>query len=182
MELRERAAGIKLIVFDVDGVLTDGKIIIGTSGELFKSFDAHDGLGISLLRLAGIKTAVITGRNSQIVSLRSVELKIDEVYQGATNKLEALRDLQKKYAVDLNEIAYVGDDLMDIPVLESVGLACAVNNAVKEVKEAAHYIATKGGGNGAVRQIAELILTAKGKWAGIIASYTNQKPLEDTMQ
>lgn len=182
MELMARAAGIRLIVFDVDGVLTDGKIIIGGSGELFKSFDAHDGLGISLLRLAGIKTAVITGRTSQIVSLRSAELKIDEVYQGETNKLKALRDLQEKFAVALSEIAYVGDDLMDIPVLQNVGLACAVNNAAKEVKEAAHYIASKSGGNGAVRQIAELILTAQGKWSGIVASYADQKPLEDTVQ
>lgn len=182
MELTARSAGIKLIIFDVDGVLTDGKIIIGGSGELFKSFDAHDGLGISLLRLAGIKTAVITGRTSQIVNLRSAELKIDAVYQGETNKLKALCDLQKKYAVDLSEIAYVGDDLMDIPVLQSVGFACAVNNAVKEVKAVAHYIADKSGGNGGIRQIAEFILTAQGKWDGIIASYTSQKPLEDVTQ
>lgn len=177
-----RAARIKLIVFDVDGVLTDGKLLIGMEGELCKAFDAQDGFGITLLRLTGMKTAIITGRNSKIVALRAAELKIDQVVQGEKHKLRALCALAEMYRLTLEEIAYVGDDLMDIPAMQKVGLACAVDNAVQEVKQIAHFTAARPGGSGAVRQIAEMILKAQGKWEKIIFSYLHEKPLEDIAQ
>lgn len=182
MQAMERAARIRLIIFDVDGVMTDGKIMIGNQGELVKSFNAHDGLGIALLRLSGVKTAVITGRTSDIVRLRCGELSIDDVHQGEKDKVRALRVLQEKYQLKFEEIAYVGDDLMDIPVMQRVGFACAVKNAVREVKRTAHFISDYSGGGGGIRQIAELILSAQGKWDAVVASYINQKPLQDIAQ
>lgn len=182
MELKARAARIKMVVFDVDGVLTDGKIIIGNTGELYKSFDAQDGLGISLLRLAGLKTAIITGRSSEIVKLRAAELKIDALFQGARNKLAALRRLREAYAIADEEIAYVGDDLIDLAVMRRVGLACAVANAVDEVKAAAQYVASRKGGDGGVRQVAEAILKARGQWDEILSAYLEEKSVEAAAQ
>lgn len=182
MDAAERAKRIKLVAFDVDGVLTDGKIIIGSQGELYKSFDAHDGLGIALLRLSGVKTAIVTGRQSEIVERRGAELGIDKIYQGEKDKARVMRDLRRAYSLAAEEIAFVGDDLMDIPAMQLAGLACAVGSAAREVKEAAHFIADRNGGDGAVRQIAEMMLKAKGRWDGIISSYTQQKPLKDIAQ
>lgn len=182
MDCKARAARIKLVVFDVDGVLTDGKIVIGNTGELCKRFDAQDGLGISLLKLAGLKTAIITGRSSEIVKLRAAELRIDALFQGAKNKLAALRRLREAYSLSDEEIAYVGDDLIDLPVLRRVGFACAVANAVEEVKEAAHYVASRRGGDGGVRQIAEMLLKERGQWEEILAAYLEEKSLEAAAQ
>lgn len=182
MNALDRASKIKLIIFDVDGVLTDGKLIFSANGELFKSFHAQDGLGISLLHKARIKTAIITGRTSDIVKFRSEELKITDVYQGAKNKVNAFEELKKKYALEFDEIAYVGDDLIDLPIMIKVGLACAVHNAVAEVKNIAHYASKADGGNGAVREIAEFILKAQNKWDDIVLAYTNQKPLKEIQQ
>lgn len=182
MHFSQRAKTIKMIIFDVDGVMTDGKILIGSQGELCKSFDAQDGLGITLLRLNGIIPAIITGRESSIVRTRANELKIEDVFQGAKNKREALALLQKKYHLSLSEIAYVGDDLIDIPVMQSVGFACAVDNARPEVKGIAHFVSDQQGGNGAIRQIAELILQAQGKWENVILSYFVEKQPKDIAQ
>lgn len=182
MDFEARAARIQWVVFDVDGVLTDGKIVIGNAGELCKRFDVQDGLGISLLRLAGLKTAIITGRSSEIVRRRAAELKIDALYQGARNKLAALRALRETHGLTDEAIAFVGDDLIDLAVLRRVGLACAVANAVDEVKAAAHYVAARKGGDGGVRQIAEAILKARGQWEAILAAYLEEKSLEAATQ
>ena len=182
MNALARASKIKLIIFDVDGVLTDGKLIFSADGELFKSFHAQDGLGISLLHKAGIKTAIITGRTSDIVKFRSKELNITDVYQGAKNKVNAFEELKEKYALALDEIAYVGDDLIDLPIMIKVGLACAVHNAVMDVKTRSHYISEAAGGNGAVREISELILKAQDKWDDIVLSYLQLKPIEGIQQ
>lgn len=170
-ELAKRAKEIQMIVFDVDGVLTGGQIIFGQDGEVMKIFYAQDGLGIAAAHSQGLKTAIITARQSNIVRLRCEELKVTEIYQGAANKVEGLRELLKKYPIDVRQVAYVGDDLNDLPILCQVGLACAVGNAVSEVKACAHYIAEKQGGQGAVREIIEMILKAQGKWQDVVELY-----------
>ncbi len=171
MDKKIRGQNIKLIVLDVDGVLTSGQLIFGNEGELMKMFHAQDGLGISVAHNAGLKIAIITGRKSQMVELRSAELRIADVYQGKSSKVEALHELMAKYNLTLEEIAYVGDDLNDLPVLLRVGLPCAVANAAPEVKEHAHFVTEKSGGNGAVREVIEYILKAQGKWQDIINGY-----------
>jgi 3-deoxy-D-manno-octulosonate 8-phosphate phosphatase (KDO 8-P phosphatase) len=165
------AKKIKLIIFDVDGVLTGGHIIFGTEGEAVKEFYAQDGLGISLAHKAGLKTAIITGRESEMVRRRGAELKIGDVYQGAMDKVTALQELVTKHALTLEQIAYVGDDINDLPVMIQIGLPCAVANAVPEVKAIAKYVAGRQGGNGAVREVIEHILKAQGLWEGLIADY-----------
>lgn len=159
--MEQRLAGIKLVGFDVDGVLTNGEIIYTDSGEEIKIFNAKDGQGINLLSKKGFITAIITARQSSIVDKRAADLGITEVFQGAKNKFEALKVLMDKYNVDLSQIAYVGDDLPDICVLERVGLACCPVDAVDEVKKICHFVSDKEGGKGAVRQITDLILSAR---------------------
>ena len=182
LDLIERAKKIKLLILDVDGVMTDGTLLIGPSGELCKNFHAQDGLGITLSKKFGLKTAIITGRTSEMVEFRANELKVDALYQGQRNKLNALIKLQKQFNVNLNEIAYVGDDLIDLPILTKVGLACAVQNAVLEVKAHSHYITEASGGHGAVRQVIEMILRAQGFWDQIVSDYIQAKPFEDIEQ
>lgn len=165
------AANIKLLILDVDGVLTSGQIIFGPEGELMKKFHAQDGMGITLAQKAGLHIGIITGRESQMVTLRSAELGIRDVYQGAMSKIQALAELMANYHVTANEIAYLGDDLNDLPVMVRVGLPCAVANAVLEVKEHAKVVTKQAGGNGAVREIIEYILKAQGKWETILAGY-----------
>ena len=162
---------IKLVVLDVDGVLTSGQIIFGRDGELMNKFHAHDGLGITLAHKAGLHIAIITGRESQMVKLRSTELNIKDVYQGAMNKTQALAELMVKYDLTLDQVAYVGDDLNDLPVMIRVGLPCAVANAAPEVKQYAQLVTNQAGGNGAVREVIEYILKAQGKWDSIINAY-----------
>lgn len=171
MGIGVRAKHIKLLILDVDGVLTDGHIIFGRDGELMKNFHSQDGLGITAAHKAGLKTAIITGRESQIVQLRSSELKIMDVYQGAMNKVEALAALLEKYKLNVEEVAYVGDDLIDLPVMVQVGLSCAVANAVEEVKKHAHLVTSHRGGQGAVREVVEFILKSQGKWDDIVNAY-----------
>lgn len=182
MDFAQRAKRVKMIVFDVDGVLTDGKILIGGQGEICKAFDAQDGLGVTLLRQNGIIPAIITGRHSKIVETRAMELKIEDVFQGVKQKRQALESLREKYGLSLAEIAYVGDDLIDIPAMQAVGLACAVENARPEVKGIAHFVSDKKGGDGAVRQVAELLLKAQEKWENVIFSYFNKKTPQDVAQ
>jgi 3-deoxy-D-manno-octulosonate 8-phosphate phosphatase (KDO 8-P phosphatase) len=167
----EAAKRIKLVIFDVDGVLTNGQIVIGQSGEAVKQFHAQDGQGITLAHQAGLKTAIITGRESRIVYFRSMELKITDIYQGISNKIEAFNSLMQKYQLAPHEVCYVGDDLNDLPVMIQVGLACAVANAVPEVKAHAGFIATHCGGQGAVREVIEFILKAQQKWDSLVNSY-----------
>ena len=161
----EKAAQIiKLLVLDVDGVMTDGSIYLDAEQELFKSFNAKDGMGISCAIRCGLQVAIITGRCSPIIRRRARELGIVEVCENVKEKRSALAELLQKYNLSLNETAYVGDDLNDLPVLTQVGLACAPADAVAEKK----------GGGGAVRQITEFILNARGDWDKIVNSYLQE--------
>lgn len=179
--MNERIKRVRMLILDVDGVLTNGQIFFGNEGELFKQFNVQDGMGISLFRQAGHKVAVITGRTSDIVSLRSAELKIDDVYQGSMSKKAALADLLAKHDLAADEVCYIGDDFIDIPVMNRVGLPCAVANAVAEVKETAVYVSEKEGGRGAVREIVEMILKTQGHWNALVAKYRDDAP-EGTAQ
>ena len=172
MEAGILARRIKILVFDVDGVFTAGQIFIGASGELMKAFHVQDGLGITLLHKAGLKTAVITGRESEIVLRRAAELAIYDVYQAVKDKVRTLDEILQKHSLSYEEACFVGDDLNDLAVMRKVGLACAVPNAAAEVKEAAHYIAGREGGNGAIRDVVEFVLKKQGKWEAIIQSYS----------
>lgn len=163
--MKEKLAGIKLVAFDVDGVLTNGEIIYTESGEEIKIFNAKDGQGIDLLNKQGYITAIITARQTPIVDKRAQDLKIPEVHQGAKNKFEIIKLLMNKYNVALSEIAYVGDDLPDVCVLERVGFACCPSDAVEEVKHICHFISKYQGGKGAVREITDLIRTTAPKTA-----------------
>jgi len=173
-ELKKRAAGIRLLALDVDGTLTDGRINIGPEGELFKSFSCKDGLGISASLRSGLKIAIITGRTSPILRVRAAELGItDDLYCGIAEKGSALRQLAGKYGVTLEETAFMGDDLNDLPALLSAGLAAAPADASEDVKSRCHFVSSRNGGNGAVRELLELILRSQGKWDGIVAAYQN---------
>ena len=166
-----RASKVKLLVLDVDGVMTDGRIIYGDIGDELKCYDVKDGLGIVLLKHAGIPTAIITAKRSKVVTKRARDLGIRSVQQNMTNKSKALDKLIKKYKCDADEICFIGDDIIDLPVLKRVGLAVAVPNGVPEVIKAAHYMTHNPGGRGAVREIADLILKAQGKWDEVAGRY-----------
>ena len=168
----DRAKKVKLIIFDVDGVLTDGGIYHGANGEFFKAFHCRDGFGITLAHSCGIKSAIITGRTSAMTSWRASELKIDSVMQGQMNKRNAYKELKSQFNLTDNEICYVADDVIDLPVFVQVGFRAAVGDASPEVIERAHFVANNFGGHGAVREIIEFILKAKGFWQGIIERYT----------
>lgn len=169
--LAEKLRNIKIFITDVDGVLTDGRIILGSNGIELKSFHAQDGLGLHLAKKAGLKLAVITGRYSEAVERRGKELDFDYVFQGVSDKTSVLREILIKEGLSLSEVAYIGDDLNDLPILKQVGVKLAVSNAVDEVKEEADYITCKEGGSGAVREAVELILEAQGKKKKIVAAY-----------
>ena len=155
--LEKKLSKIKLVAFDVDGVLTNGEIIYTDTGKEMKIFNAKDGQGMNILTKKGFITAIITARESSIVDKRAKDLNITEVYQGVKKKFEAVRILMEKYNLELSEIAYVGDDLPDICVLERVGLAFCPYDAVEEVKQICHFISSKEGGKGAVRQITDFL-------------------------
>src|SRR5580704_11457270 len=164
-----RAKIIRVLLMDVDGVLTDGRIWLlsrsdGTASEI-KGFSAYDGAGLKLARAAGLRTGLITGRESSAVAQRARECEIEFVYQHRARKLGALEEILQTTGASANEVAYVGDDLPDIAVMERVGLAVAVANAAPEVKRAAHFVTSRSGGEGAVREVIELIVKAQGKWA-----------------
>lgn len=164
-----RAKKIRVLLMDVDGVLTDGRIWLlsrrdGTASEI-KGFSAYDGAGLKLARAAGLRTGLITGRESTAVAQRARECEMEFVYQRRATKIGALEEILRITGVSENEVAYVGDDLPDISVLQRVGLAVAVANAVPEVKRAAHFVTSRSGGEGAVREAIELIVKAQGKWA-----------------
>lgn len=170
-DLQSRASNIKLIILDVDGVLTSGEIIIDDTAKEAKAFHVRDGQGIKLLQSAGIKVAIITGRRSEVVAVRAKELEIEYLFQGCNNKLEAYERLKAVTGLTDREIACVGDDINEIPLFKRSGLAVAVADAVDELKRHSHFITTKAGGKGAVREICELILKAQGKWGQVIDAY-----------
>jgi 3-deoxy-D-manno-octulosonate 8-phosphate phosphatase (KDO 8-P phosphatase) len=165
------AQKIKLILLDVDGVLTDGRLYYGNDGEELKAFDIQDGLGIKLLQKGGIEVGIITGRISKLLTRRTGELDIELVVQGREDKLIALNEILKGRAIDLEEIAFVGDDLPDLAVIRRVGLGITPANGNHIVASQALWQTKKGGGQGAVREVAELILNAQGKLEALLAPY-----------
>lgn len=170
-EIRKKAQKIKLLLLDVDGVLTDGGIVVDNRGEEIKRFDARDGHGIRLLMRAGIQVGLITGRSSKVVSHRAKDLGIRMVYQKVYNKVERYQKIKKKTGLKDQEIAYVGDDITDLPILRKVGLAVTVKDCWSELKRAVDYVTAGGGGRGAVREIVELLLRAQGKWGEVTQGY-----------
>jgi len=163
-----RAKNIKVLLVDVDGTLTNGEVCLqafpdGSVADM-KVFNAHDGAGLKLASIMGMRTGLITGRDSQATARRAREASMEFVIQGQAKKLEAYKAILVRAGVTDDEVAYVGDDLPDLPLLGRAGLAVAVANAVVEVKRAAHYVTQKRGGDGAVREVVELILKAQGKW------------------
>ena len=160
-----------MVIMDVDGVLTDGKIILDANGVESKVFYVQDGSAITYLHRVGIKTAIISGRESKVVELRANELSIEDVYLGIHRKLDAYEKILKKHKIKDNEICYIGDDLIDLPILTKVGFSVAVPNAPLEVKERVSYITDAPGGYGAVREVTEKILKSQGKWEAITSRY-----------
>ena len=161
IDIREIAKNIKLVAFDVDGVMTDGSLTFTEDGKEIKTYDAKDGLGVVMLGKAGLITTIITARDNGTVKHRAQILGIKELYMGAKNKTLALKELMEKYNLKPSEISYMGDDLPDICVLERVGLKCCPKDAVDRVKKVCNFISSFGGGRGAVRELCDLIMDAK---------------------
>ncbi len=168
---RVNLADIQLLVLDVDGVLTDGSLIINADGSESKSFNTLDGHGIRMWQRAGFKVVFLSGRPSDPTKCRAEELEIDHVFQDCHNKLEVFEDLLKELGLSADKAAYVGDDLPDLPVIRCVGFGVAVANAVDEVKQYADYVTTRRGGDGAVREVIEYILKSTGRWQQLMDRY-----------
>ncbi len=162
LDLVAKAKKIKLAAFDVDGVMTDGSLTFGEDGREFKTYNAKDGQGIVMLNHVGFKTAIITARENPTVNVRAKILNITKLHHGIKDKFLALQDLMQEFGVSYEEIAYMGDDLPDICVLEKVGIAACPNDAVGEVKEICNFVSEKDGGRGAVRELCNFILAANG--------------------
>jgi 3-deoxy-D-manno-octulosonate 8-phosphate phosphatase (KDO 8-P phosphatase) len=169
--IKEKLKGIKLLILDVDGVMTDGRIIMDNDGREMKNFDVRDGHGVKIIQRYGIKVALLTGRESEIVKHRARDLEIKEVYQGALNKKDVFEKILQKHNLPATAVAFLGDDIVDIPVLRRVGFSAAVADAIDVVKKEVDYITEHRGGRGAVREICEMILQAQGKWPEIAAKY-----------
>ncbi len=170
-ELVKKIKSITFLILDVDGVLTDGKIIIDDLGNETKHFNVRDGHGLKMLMRTGIQVVLITGRTSKVVEHRARELGIKEIYQGSKNKVENLEEILRKKKVSGEQVAYVGDDIVDIPVFRRVGFSVAVEDASEYAKESADYITERKGGQGAVRELCEIILKIQGKWDDIVSRY-----------
>jgi len=170
-ELSLRFSKVKLLLLDVDGVLTDGRIIYDSRGRDSKFFDVHDGLGVFCLHKAGIDTIIITAKGSRTISPRAKDMRVAEVFADVFPKTAVLDKIIKKYGIALDEICFVGDDLVDLSLMRKIGLPIAVANAAKEIKEAACYVTNRAGGRGAVREVAELILKSQGKWKDVLKFY-----------
>lgn len=170
-ELRGRLQRIKLVAMDIDGVLTDGRIIYGDYGDELKFFDVQDGFGIVLLRRAGFRIVIITAKKSRVNHRRAKELKVHRIEQNVRDKRRALEKALRKFRLQPEEACYIGDDLVDLPALGLAGLAVAVSNAVEDVRQRAHYVTAQPGGRGAVREVADLLLKAQNKWAEATLKY-----------
>lgn len=166
-----RAAKVKLMIFDVDGVLTTGAMEYGGDGELIKTFNVHDGLGILLLQQAGVQTAIISARNSPIVTRRAADLRITHVLQGAHDKRIPFAQLLADTGLSAEECGFIGDDVIDLPILTRAGFAASVPNGRAEVHERVHHVTRAAGGHGAVREVCEFILRAQDKWDGVLAQF-----------
>jgi len=170
-ELKKRISRIRMMIFDVDGVLTDGRIIYMDNGSEMKEFDVQDGHGIKLLQRAGIDVALISGRACRAVEQRAIGLGIARVYQGAKVKIEAYDQLLSDTGLKEHETGFMGDDLIDIPVMRRAGFSVAVPNGVQHIFPYAHYITKASGGRGAAREVCEMILQAQGLWDNVIKRY-----------
>lgn len=167
----ERAKKIKLLSCDVDGVMTDGSLLFTSEGQEIKAFNILDGQGIKMLQNSGVKVAIITGRTSAMVQNRAKNLGIDILFQGREDKINAIQDIAKEQNISLDEIAHIGDDLPDLPVIRRVGLGVTVPNGADLIKEHAHHCTTRAGGKGAVRELCELIMKAQGTLAAAHEEY-----------
>jgi 3-deoxy-D-manno-octulosonate 8-phosphate phosphatase (KDO 8-P phosphatase) len=174
-ELLGRAQKINLLILDCDGVLTDGRILMTADGDEMKTFDVRDGHGLVMFHRAGLRSAIISGRQSAVVQRRAKELGIAHIHEMAWVKLEPYKQILEEEKLSDEAVCYVGDDVVDIPVLRHAGLAVAVADAVEEVKAHAHYVTSAKGGRGAVREVVELILKAQGKWDELMRRYTNEE-------
>lgn len=172
-EVQERAARIKLLLMDCDGVLTDGRIWLFENGEEQKGFHTRDGLGIDLLHRAGLRSGIISGRRSSAVETRARTLGMSFVVQGHENKVQAFADVLAEAGVTNAEVAYIGDDLNDIPLMLQSGLGVAVADAISETRDRAHYVTKALGGFGAVREVIELILKSQGQWDDLVNGFIN---------
>lgn len=171
MDAQTRAAGVKLVAFDIDGVMTDGGLHYTDDGGELKTFNVQDGLGLVLMRRAGFELAIVTGRTSGVVAARAADLGIKHVYQGVADKRAAVTDLLSRLGLQWPDCAFMGDDLIDISVMSECGLAIAPANARPIVKARAHLLTEAGGGRGAVREACEFILAAQGKLEAAFAPY-----------
>ena len=165
------AQGIRLIAFDVDGILTDGGLYLSDSGEEFKRFNSLDGHGLKMLKASGVELAIITGRASRCVELRAHNLGITYLYQGVSDKLGAMQKLLAQLRLPPSAVAFMGDDVVDLPVMRHVGMALSVPDAPQVVRDRAHYVTRLGGGNGAVREACELLMSAQGTLDAQLAPY-----------
>ena len=165
------AARVRLMAFDVDGTLTDGGIVIGAGGELFKRFSVRDGLGLVLLQQAGIRVALVTGRSSEIVSQRARELRIETVLQGVADKAQAMRDLCDQEGLTLEQAGFMGDDWPDLPAMQAVGFAATVPDADAQVRRIAHFVAGAPAGGGAARELAEFVLRAQNRFESSLGRF-----------
>lgn len=169
--MNQKMAGIKLLLLDVDGILTDGRIIYDNQGNELKAFDVKDGHGLKMVQRAGIKTGIITGRKSEVVKCRAQELGFDILYQGALNKLEPYLEILKEHGLTNEQVAYVGDDVVDLPVLRRVGFSATVADAVDDVLPLVDYVTKRSGGRGAVREICDMLIRANGQWDTLTSRY-----------
>ena len=170
-DILDKANKIELVIFDVDGVMTDGSLYMGDDGQEYKAFNSLDGHGMRMLQEGGINAAIITGRKSNVVEHRMKDLGITRVYQGYRDKIPAYQALMDETGLDTEQVAYVGDDVVDLPIMTRVGFAIAVQDAHPYVKKHAHWITQNNGGQGAVRDVCELILEARGLLTQTLESY-----------
>ena len=173
MHLAQRCSAIRLLLMDVDGVLTDGGVILDNQGVESKCFNIRDGLGIRLWQDAGGKAGIVTGRSSQVVKLRAAELDLEVVRQGVGDKLAEVKAVAATMKLRPEEIAYIGDDLPDLPAVRFAGLGVTVADAPEELRAAAHYVTSVPGGRGAVREVVEVLLKNTGRWESVIRKYTS---------
>ena len=169
--MEDRCRAIRLLLLDVDGVLTDGRIVYDNHGVETKAFDVKDGHGLKLLQRAGVRIGIITGRQSRLVELRAAELGIDILHQGIKDKLEPYLAILGELGLTDAEVAYVGDDVVDLPILRRVGFAATVADAAEDVKPHVHYVCRRPGGRGAVREVCDLLLKESGAWTAVTARY-----------
>jgi 3-deoxy-D-manno-octulosonate 8-phosphate phosphatase (KDO 8-P phosphatase) len=169
--VQERARAVRLMIFDVDGVLTDGTLLYGAQGEELKAFSAHDGHGIKMLAASGVDCALLSGRRSAAVAARAAELGIETVFQGVEDKLGIFQQLIARQRLTVQQTGYMGDELVDLPVLTRCGFACAPHEAPEAVRTRVHYVAAAAAGRGAVREVCELVMRAQSTFEQALAKY-----------